>query len=158
MKSKTLAFATLLFVMAFLLVPVITPNRALAHVSWVDTGGEVSSHSISLAYDAGHNLLYAGTEGHGVWKYDGTNWTDTGGGVSSYVIKDLAYDSVHNLLYAGTQAHGVWKYDGASWTDTGGGMSSYFIYSLAYDSGHDLLYAVTDGGVWKYIEIGRAHV
>ena len=132
MKSKTLALATLLFVMAFLLVPVITSNTALARPSWADTGGGVSSHSISsLACDSVHNLLYAGcydpsdppagrpTEtGKGVWKYDGTSWTDSGGGVSSYYIESLACDSGHNLLYAScydpstNTGKGVWKYEG----------------------------------------------
>jgi hypothetical protein len=50
----------------------------------------------------------------GVWKYDGTSWTDTGLEVSSYSysITSLAYDSVHNTLYAGTHDNGVWKRDG----------------------------------------------
>ena len=152
MKSKTLALVTLLLVTAFLLMQAIAPHMALAGATWTNTFGGVSSYDInSLAYDSTHNLLYTGTSGQGVWKYDGTSWTDTGGGGSS----SLAYDSTHNLLYAGGK--GVWKYDGTTWTDTGGGVSGYGIPSLAYDSGHNLLYAGTSGaagaggyGVWEY--------
>ena len=78
--------------------------------AWTDTGGGVSSYIIiSLAYDSGHNILYAGTGGYGVWEDDGTIWTNTGGGVSSDEILSLTYDSVHNLLYAGERGYGVWK-------------------------------------------------
>jgi hypothetical protein len=102
MKTKTLAFATLLLVAAFLFMQAIAPHAALAGTTWTDTGGGVSSYEIqSLAYDSGHNMLYAGTYGGGVWKYDGTTWTALGGGVSGYDIQVLAYDSTHNLLYAG---------------------------------------------------------
>jgi len=98
---------------------------------------------MSLVYNSGHNLLYAGTDSNGVWKYDGTTWTDTGGGISSSGILSLAYDSGHSLLYAGCDSatgidSGVWKYDGTTWTSAGGGVSSYQILSLAYDSGHNV--------------------
>ncbi|MBU4173864.1 MAG: hypothetical protein KJ686_03025 [Actinobacteria bacterium] len=155
MKSKTLAFATLMLVTAFLLMQAIAPLAALAGTSWTDTGGGLSGYTIySLAYDSVHNVLYAGTGSIGVWKYDGTIWTNTGGGVSGYSIPSLAYDSTHDVLYAGT-SNGVWKYDGTIWTDTGGGVLSC-IFSLAYDSSHNLLYAVASNvetnsyGVWKY--------
>jgi len=98
--------------------------------SWASTGGGVSSYKIdSLAYDPGHNLLYASCEvmpsvmassskSKGVWKYNGSTWTNTGGPVSNYLVS-LAYDSAHNLLYAGcielsksgtVTGEGVWKY------------------------------------------------
>ena len=152
MKSKTLALATLLLATAFLLTQTIAPHTALAGntLSWSNTGGGVSSYEItSLACDAVHNVLYAGTEGQGVWEYNGTTWTNTGGGFSEKdgPINSLAYDSVHNLLYM--SGYGVWKYDGTAWTNTGGELKGWSVESLAYDSVHNLLYAGTDG-VWKY--------
>jgi len=70
MKLKTQALAVLLFMMAFLLMQAAAPEMAVAETSWTNTGGGVSSYSISsLAYDSGHNLLYAGTFNNGVWKY-----------------------------------------------------------------------------------------
>jgi len=63
---------------------------------------------------------------HGVWKYDGTTWSNTGGGApfSSYNIESLAYDSGHNLLYAGTLGQGVWKYNA--------GPASAFYFAEGY--------------------------
>ncbi len=108
----------------------------------------------SLAFDSGHNVLYAATSGparnsQGVWKYNGAAWTDTGGEEFSNEgpINSLAYDSVHNLLYA--SGYGVWKYDGTAWTNTGGELKGWSVESLAYDPVRNLLYAGTDG-VWKY--------
>ena len=94
-------------------------QQATNGYTWINTNGGVSSYTIrSLAYDSGHKLLYAGTYGYGVWKYDGTTWTNTNGGVASYQIDSLACDSGHNLLYASCYdpstnlGIGVWKYDG----------------------------------------------
>ena len=129
--------------------------------NWTNTGGAVSSFEIdSLAYDPTHNLLYAGcidatrsSTGtyiyKGVWKYDGTTWTNTGGAVSIFIIPCLAYDPIHNLLYAGTDGVDVWKYDGKNWTDTGG-PSGAQTSSLAYDPTHNLLYAGAGNRVFKY--------
>ncbi|MBU1669979.1 MAG: hypothetical protein KKF41_03415 [Actinobacteria bacterium] len=163
MRSKTLAFTGLLLITVFMLTQAMAPHTALADPFWRDSGGPGNGEPISLAYDSGHNLLFAGTDTNGVWKYDGT-WNNTGGGVSSFAIESLAYDSVHNLLYAGCATsvtpgagRGVWKYDGTSWTDISGVISSCIIESLAYDSVHNLLYASsydsatgTYKGVWKY--------
>ena len=138
--------------------------------AWTNTGGTVSCYDCGpLAYDSTHNLLYAGCgvssndntpfTGKGVWKYNGSTWTNTGGEVASFEIDSLAYDSNHNLLYAGcidsstgTYIYkGVWKYDGTTWTNTGGAVSIFIIPCLAYDPIHNLLYAGTDGvDVWKY--------
>ena len=85
MRSKTLAFAALLLVTAFLLVQAVAPQIALAASTWTDSRGPGNGGASALAYDSVHNILYRATS-HGVWKYDGTTWTNTGGGVSSYEI------------------------------------------------------------------------
>ena len=51
----------------------------------------------------------AGKGSTGVWKYDGTTWTNTGGHVSSYAAWPLACGSSQNVLHAGTNGHGVWS-------------------------------------------------
>jgi len=67
--------------------------------SWNDTGGKVSKFTfISLVYDAVNRVLYAGTDGHGVWRYDGSVWTSTGGGISSNDIVSLAFGTCPLLL------------------------------------------------------------
>jgi hypothetical protein len=128
--------------------------------AWSDTGGGVSSfYTLSLAWDASHNLLYAGTAAQGVWCYDSSThtWSDTGGAVSSYAILSLAWGG--GKLYAGCRDPslvppvGVWCYDPSThlWSDTGGGVSTFKINSFAFDTSHNLLYAGTEGhGVWRY--------
>jgi len=61
MKSKTLAFATLLMATALLLIQVIAPHAALAAANWTNISGGMSSFYIeSLAYDSVHNVVYVG--------------------------------------------------------------------------------------------------
>ena len=55
-------------------------------------------------------MLYAGTYSYGVWKNNGTTWTNTGGGVSTETVWSLTYDQGNSILYAGTGSQGVWKY------------------------------------------------
>ena len=112
MKSKTLALVTLLLATVFLLTQAIAPRTALAASTWTDSHGPGTGNVYPLAYDSGHNLLYAGTYDQGVWKYNGTSWTSTAGGVSGYRIMSLAYDSVHNLLYAGCYVRHKYKQRG----------------------------------------------
>ena len=112
--------------------------------TWTNTGGSIKSSRVyALAYDAKHNLLYAGTDYLSVFEYDGSKWSNTGGSIRSFRVFALAYDAKHNMLYAGTDLHGVFKYDGSKWSNTGGGASSFRIASLAYDSTHNILYAGT---------------
>jgi hypothetical protein len=153
MKRKSSTFLLTLFLSAgFLLTGFFLSGVARADASWTNTGGGLGTYVINdFAYDSTHNVLYTGTSGYGVWKYDGTTWTDTGGSVSSCSIGSLAYDSAHNVLYAATSyagvEHGVWSCTNPntspSWTDTGGGLSSNHVSidSLAYDSTHNVLYA-----------------
>lgn len=131
--------------------------------TWTSTGGAVSDFGIySLAYDPTHNLLYAGTYNptyagvyqvlgnNGVWKYDGTTWTNTGGELSNDPARCLLYGSNGNVLY-GSGRTGVWRYDGSNWVNTGGEVSGYQIASLAYDYFQHTLFAGTyHQGVWKY--------
>ena len=47
-------------------------QQATNGYTWINTNGGVSSYAIqSLVYDSSHNLLYAGTNSQGAWKYDG---------------------------------------------------------------------------------------
>jgi len=152
------------------------PKPLMGISEWTNTGAAISGYSIpSLAYDVEHDVLYAATFEHGVWKYDGKNWNDISGEISGYSVGTLLYEPTHEVLYAGCisdvqydKCYGVWKYDGRSWTDISGPLNLYSIASLAYDSNHNLLYAgcteVGDGstdtgsrGVWKYDGTGWAN-
>jgi hypothetical protein len=160
-----LVLATLLIVMAFLVLQSIAPEVALAASSWKDIPGPDNGDATALAYDSVHNMLYRGTGSRGVFRYNGTAWTDIGGAISGYQITSLAYDPTRNVLYAGcfdpqtVTGKGVWACStpdtAPSWSDTGGGVSSYQIQALACDTARNLLYAgcfdpsdYTGHGVW----------
>ena len=125
---------------------------AASGYAWASTGGGVGGYTVNaLAWDGKGESLYAGTAGHGVWRYDpgaGT-WADTGGGVSGYAVNALAWDG-EGSIYAGTDVHGVWCYDltEQTWTDTGSGFSLY-VTALAWD-GTSLYAAVWGQSVWRY--------
>jgi hypothetical protein len=123
-------------------------------------GDGVSSFSVSsLLWDSTHTVLYAGTDGHGVWRCDDPTgvspvWTSLGGGVSSVSIKSLALDTADSMLYAGTGGLGVWRCDdpqsAATWTQMSGSVSSYSVNSLLWDSSLTVLYAGTEShGAWR---------
>jgi hypothetical protein len=149
-----------LLVAAFLLVEAPAPVAArtdLANGHWINTGAPSGIAAFPIVYDSAQNVLYAGMNERGVWKYDGKSWTDTGWKVAGYTVRCMAYDSHDNCVYAGSYDYdtdegcGVWKCDGKKWSNTGGLISGELAESLAYDQNHDLLYAGTrELGVWKY--------
>jgi hypothetical protein len=138
--------------------------------NWTNTGGGLSKYSVmSFAYDSAHDVLYAGTASHGVWRCDSPRtspgWTDMGGGVASYGIYALAYDPARDLVYAGgfktdvganSVMGGVWRCASPRasprWIDTGGSLGSFLVYALAYDAARDILYAGTDRGIWRSLK------
>lgn len=152
---------------AILLIAILLSAGCGSSSPWTNTGGGLSSYGVvSFAYDSTHDVLYAGTLSHGVWRCNSPrtspNWTNTGGGLTSYVIYGLAYDPTHDIVYAGgfgtggaanSVKRGVWRCTNPrtspSWTDTVGSISSYLIYALAYEPTHDILYAGTDHGIWR---------
>jgi hypothetical protein len=158
--SILVKLTTLLLAPALLFIAAVAPQGAVAATTftWTKTGdpGNAFKYNIvSLAQDPVHNVLYAGTDGHGVWKYSYSTWTSTGGGVAGFRINSLAYDTNHNVLYAGcfsssTGDKGVWKYNGSTWTSTGGALINSYVPSLVYDPAHNLLYAGTGEDVWKF--------
>jgi hypothetical protein len=130
---------------------------------WTYTGDGLSPHVTGcLAYDSIHNVLYAGTEGYGVWEYDGKTWVTTPGSEKLDMVYALAFDTRHKLLYAGcynngTNNGGVWKYDGSSWTSVGGEVKDYAVIALACDPSNNFLFASywdfdseKSNGIWKY--------
>ena len=104
--------------------------------SWASISEGMSSYTFgSLAYDPGHNMLYAGavvpgppptpigtkvptpkvnTKSHGVWACANPNtnssWTDTGGALISQDIEDVCFDATQRVLYAVAVQKAVWRY------------------------------------------------
>lgn len=152
---------------AILLIAILLSAGCGSSSSWKNTGGGLSSYDVaSFAYDSAHDVLYAGTQYHGVWRCDSPRtspqWINTGGGLASYGIYALAYDPTRDIVYAGgyepggaanSVMRGVWRCTNPrtspTWTETGGSISSYLVYALAYEPTHDVLYAGTDHGIWR---------
>ena len=110
--------------------------------------GQANVNVLCLARDSVHSILYAGTDGAGVWEYKNEKWSGVGGQVSGAKVESLAYDSGHDVLYAGTDGSGVWKHWGGRWSNMNfiaGGSAA-----LAYDAKDGVLYADGGAGIWQY--------
>jgi len=125
-------------------------DRALAAgetFTWTDTGGEVTDFSIfSLAWDG--TGLYAGTHGHGLWRYDpvGKAWKEIKGELEGKSVRSLAWAGT--CLYALSMDYQLWRYDPTPGTWTSIGMPpSSSLAVLAWDGTG--LYA-GGNGVWRY--------
>ena len=109
----------------------------------------------SLAFDSGHDTLYAAISDRGVWRCTNPDtspaWQRMLGGVSLDYVYCLAYDPNHDVLYAGAGS-GVFSYadprSSSVWKSASGvGLN----YSLAYDAIDNVLYAGTNAGVYRCI-------
>ncbi len=133
---------------------------------WVDTGGGSTFYAVNgFAYDAEYDVIYAGTDGAGVWRCDGPrtaspNWVDMGIDAAANVVYSITYDSVHDVLYAGTD-DGLRRcsnpHSGSpSWTQPASGLLNQDIHAVIYDNLHDMLYASWfDGGSSRHMGVWR---
>ncbi|MBU1670690.1 MAG: hypothetical protein KKF41_16560 [Actinobacteria bacterium] len=125
---------------------------ATADLSWTNTKGPGNGDAYSLAYNANQGILYRGTFGHGVWRYNGVSWStaslpsDPHGYVSS-----LAYDPACHILYAHTDL-GVWRCANPNSNPTSptwsriGGDEVAGDGALAFDSTRNVLYCGVSKG------------
>jgi uncharacterized repeat protein (TIGR01451 family) len=120
------------------------------------TSGLGNFNVLSLVLDpANNNILYAGTNGSGVWVSSNVNgptptWAQKPtAGLGNTVINALAIDATGNL-YAGTNS-GVYQLapGGASWTTVAGGPAGFTVLSLAIDSSSNVYAASFGGGLFK---------
>jgi hypothetical protein len=107
---------------------------------------------------ANPSVIYAGTQGSGVFKSidGGMNWTAINIGITTFTVNALAIDpTIPSIIYAGT-AKGAFKSidGGMSWMSTG--LSDPFVSALAIDPALPLvIYAGTIGnGVFKSLDGG----
>src|SRR5450759_2402242 len=147
-SGKTGAFAAMLIVVlasAMLLCAAGCNPKA----AWSDTGGDqvgVKSVVTCFVYDPTHDILYAGTEGEGLWRCTkastSPHWSYAGNRLFDTVVS-LAYDPARSLLYvsggvkdtvSSDYKGGVWrsKNPGTSpnWVDT---HSPSAFVDMAYD-------------------------
>jgi hypothetical protein len=145
---------------------VYTTGSAEYDVCWVrDEGatigcavlGQAFVGASALAIDPGNaNIVYAGTNGSGVYKTTNGGATWSGGGAG--VVKSLAIDTqAPSIIYAGTDDLGVLKSSdgGASWIPVTTGLPSSSIRVVAIDPlATATVYAGTATGVFKSTDGG----
>ena len=129
-------------------------NNKTVQSSWSAVGGTPWSPTGEGEFLLNFNgRLCAGTEGAGVWSWDGSVWSQMGGPTALFhaARNVCCLAMVKNTLYAGT-GDSVWSWDGSTWdttalvlpdsghTPVGAGLAAY----------KDTLYAGTEEGVWRY--------
>ena len=166
MKKKLLAI-TLVFCLSLSLLgsmPLATMAATLE--SWEDVSGLDGQNGlpgntleVNALLEAADGTLYNGTNGAGVWAFDGgSTWTNVSGQGLSGKSASALLETADRTLYAGTLGEGVWAVDGTDWTNvsgiagagglaTGGARSVHALLEAADGT----LYAATDGaGVWAF--------
>lgn len=101
-----------------------------------------------------NNTLYVGTNGDGVFKYDGSKWIDVSTGLTIITNKKV-YSLVigpDNTIYAGTGA-GVYKLVNNAWASDNLLHVCYALY-LSNINGSYKLYAGTSNGVYERAQNG----
>lgn len=82
----------------------ILPNQKVINLQGIDG---VSSSAISCFAEGKNGTIYAGTDGHGVWKYDDqqNRFVNVGGGFNSFRVNYLRYTEGRMLI--GTEGKGL---------------------------------------------------
>ena len=120
-KHALVILVTLIVLVACLLVPAITSQRALAATGWSSVGGK--QPNCNLSYDTANGCIYSGYVG-GVEKYDGTNWTDLGAPSGITNPEALCVCAMGDTVYAGFDDYfssaneGIWYYYNGTWSNT----------------------------------------
>jgi hypothetical protein len=91
----------------------------------------------NVACSADSSFLYATFTGAGLYKYDGSTWTQ----LSPY--EPTAMTATGSLLYA-TFGNGVWQYNGSTWTQ----LTPYSPEAMI--AAGSLLYGKYNNGIWQY--------
>jgi|GEM_PF-4495054 len=103
---------------------------------------------LCLAFDNAGNKWF-GTNGGGVVKFDGVNWTvydTTNSGLISNVVTALSTQG--GIIWCGTH-NGASKFDGSSWTNytTADGLASNIINAITIESSTGYVWFGTDSGI-----------
>ena len=136
-------------------------------------GASISCLALHPNSDGTNDILYAGTEGAGVWVStdSGSNWDNPSSGLGSLNIRDVEVDDTNNYLYAATYSpasgnksnptgriysHSL-NADGSvtpgDWNSASEGIESYPsdntslypVHVIKYDSASERLYAGGEG-------------
>jgi len=120
----------------------------LNNPNWVEVD-DGTDYDFSV-YVKGDDLLFAATQDHGVWKWDGSAWSQLpntpGVYTNNETVYSLAWDETRQRLYAGTSGHGVvyWNDVSGVWTKTSTlNATNQCVKYLVYNSHNNTLYAGT---------------
>jgi hypothetical protein len=102
-----------------------------------------------------HGNTYAATEGNGVWRWNGSTWTqfttqNTKDGLGSDDVYALCADA-QGRLWAGT-LHGLSVFNGNTWENYGPleGLGGWRVFALAVSPKDGDIWAATEGGLTRY--------
>ncbi len=121
--------------------------------SWGSAGLQnINIYSV-LAGRQDPNLVFAGTQSHGLYRSgDGGNtWSDGQFGIRNTAVSGMVF-AADAALYAAASGQGVYRSIdmGTTWTGVNVGLENLDVNSLAADpSNRDVLYAATEGGLFK---------
>ncbi len=111
---------------------------------------------ISYTNGSGERVLFAGTEGAGVFRStnDGLNWTGVNSGLTDYEVYSLVISDT--TIFAGTLGGGVLRssVNNINWSEANTGMTGSEIYSLTI-SGSDIYAGAFFGGVFRSTNNGN---
>jgi len=111
----------------------------------------IDSRSMSVGSDG---TLWVGAYGHGVFHYDGHNWThyNTEDGLPNNHVTAIAVAS-NGTVWAGTQETGLCRFDGSVWRiyTTADGLASNHITAIGVAS-DDTIWVGTVSGVSRFDE------
>src|SRR3989339_263833 len=98
-------------------------------------------------------LIWTGTNGYGVYYYNGNLWTNynSDNGLAGNIVRGITNDNAGNMWLA-TYGGGISKYNGTSWTTygTAQGLPTNFFYSAFKDNDGNLWFGTSGHGVLKY--------
>ncbi|HEV7518614.1 MAG TPA: hypothetical protein VGR07_20150 [Thermoanaerobaculia bacterium] len=146
-----------LLVPAVALVLLASLGAPPVRADWVPVGPEGGS-ILALAVDpSSPAVVYAGTDGGGVWKsFDaGASWVWASLGVGNRQVPALAIDPANpDTLYAGTQVGAYKSVDGGvTWTAASEGLTDPQVVQVAIDPLHPAtVYAGTFSGLFKSVD------
>ena len=113
----------------------------------------INNNIQAIAIDSAGNKWF-GTNGSGVSKFDGVNWTTytTTNGLASNYVKKIAFDKTGNIWF-GTSS-GVTKFDGQhNWTtysSSNSGLVYNDIYEISFDKYGNEWFGTWGGGVSEF--------
>ena len=144
MKKKLLTL-TMILCLVLILLPAAALAASLDPWEDVSKGSITESVNSLVEYDG---KLYAGTQGEGVWAFDGNSWDDVSNGLTGTALNANVLAEYDGKLYVGTFGSGVWVLDDTNGQTSASGLSSKTVQALTVFGGK--LYAGTWEGLWVF--------